>query len=176
MLILAVQYVKNYIYRYQIMANEKHWNSLSSFSGKLSAMQQSIHKDYSPTNIHQCLQPVTLGSSFAKCNADLTPWWVIIVFCSSRQCTAEHLFAPDSTLWEHGCLGGPRSHPEPVLLYYNYRTLFKDCPILMCDYYINIIPRTNRDKLQTKRAQRPVIDRQQSKSNTSKTASERRDS
>ncbi|KAK2191367.1 hypothetical protein NP493_53g04009 [Ridgeia piscesae] len=94
----------------------------------------------------------------------------------SRQCTAEHLFAPDSTLWEHGCLGGPRSHPEPVLLYYNYHTLFKDCPILMCDYYINIIPTTNRDKLKTKRAQRPIIDRQQSKSNTSKTASERRDS
>ncbi|KAI0222525.1 hypothetical protein LSAT2_026228 [Lamellibrachia satsuma] len=68
-----------------------------------------------------------------------------------HQCTPDQLFPANSNLWQHGCLGGTRSQPEQVLLYYNFTTMFKDCPILMCDYYINLITPRNRNMLLARR-------------------------
>ena len=45
------------------------------------------------------------------------------------------MLLPYKTLEEYNYMGGTKVTPEEVLLYYDYKVEFKDCPLLMCDFY-----------------------------------------
>lgn len=48
---------------------------------------------------------------------------------------------PDAVIPTHlslediGYEGGPRHAPQEILVYYDYKVEFTDCPILLCDHY-----------------------------------------
>ncbi|XP_044037658.1 uncharacterized protein LOC122869098 isoform X2 [Siniperca chuatsi] len=53
----------------------------------------------------------------------------------SREPTQEARLPPESSLEECGFKGGPEETPPEDTVYYDYRLLFTDCPILNCDHY-----------------------------------------
>ncbi|KAK3086156.1 hypothetical protein FSP39_014418 [Pinctada imbricata] len=48
----------------------------------------------------------------------------------------ESMLSPEMTLKELGYEGDSMEDPEELLLYYDYKVEFNDCPILMCDHFI----------------------------------------
>ena len=49
--------------------------------------------------------------------------------------TREAMLPPELTLKELGYEGGSVAEPDELMLFYDYKVEFTDCPILTCDYY-----------------------------------------
>ncbi|XP_059204397.1 uncharacterized protein LOC131983651 [Centropristis striata] len=54
--------------------------------------------------------------------------------------TEETRLSPESLLEDCGFRGGPEGSPPEDMVYYDYRLLFTDCPILNCDHYFSSTP------------------------------------
>ncbi|XP_026180390.1 uncharacterized protein LOC113140689 isoform X2 [Mastacembelus armatus] len=52
--------------------------------------------------------------------------------------TEEAFLPPQSSLEECGFKGGPEQSPSEDTVYYDYRLLFVDCPLLNCDHYFSL--------------------------------------
>ena len=58
-----------------------------------------------------------------------------IAIFTDKTRSMDAMLPPDSTLEDCGFHGGTLDHPEELLLYYDYKVDFVDCPILLCDHY-----------------------------------------
>ena len=47
------------------------------------------------------------------------------------------LLSMDGTLEDMGIESGTRLEPEPLILYYDYKVDFTECPVLMADHYFS---------------------------------------
>lgn len=54
--------------------------------------------------------------------------------------TEKACLPPESTLEECGFKGGPEESPTEETVYYDFRLLFTDCPLLNCDHYFRSKP------------------------------------
>ena len=58
-----------------------------------------------------------------------------IAIFTDKTRSKDAMLPPDMTLEEYGFRGGTYDHPEELLLYYDYKVEFTDCPVLLCDHY-----------------------------------------
>ncbi|KAF3699784.1 hypothetical protein EXN66_Car015471 [Channa argus] len=62
----------------------------------------------------------------------------------NRQYTEEDCLPPENSLEECGFEGGTEESPAHYTVYYDYRLLFTDCPLLNCDHYFSSAARRSR--------------------------------
>lgn len=55
-------------------------------------------------------------------------------------CTKASFLPPTSCLYHCGAVGGPRTHPVELEIFYDYKPVMNDCPLLMDESHLAYVP------------------------------------
>ena len=58
-----------------------------------------------------------------------------IVIFTDKSCDESSVLAEELSLEDCGFVGGTKTNPKELLLYYDYVNDFTECPLLLCDHY-----------------------------------------